>query len=926
MKHILLLSLLALPVLVWGQYPFQKMTQAVGITDTVGGSPAPNTPLWGTGVSTADFNNDGFDDITVATGLGRNSLFYQNNGDGTFTKLAAPVQYPYETKSVLWADIDNDGDKDLFMAGWKKPNRLYRNDGNWNFTDITVAAGISVAFDWTWGASFGDYNNDGFLDLYICQRRDKNYANSLYRNNGDGTFTDVSAGSGANDGFQLTFDATFLDYNQDGFQDLYMANDRDYGNSMYENDGNGMTFTSVGGSNGSGITIDAMNTGIGDYNNDGWDDIYVTNTPNGGNSLLEYDPVSGTYTDVADDAGVRFFDFTWAGNFFDYDNDTDQDLYVSCMSSRPQDPPSYLYHNLLVEQGLDSFSIPFPQGLPGDTISSFSHAIADFNNDGFLDFVVPNNGSDTIHLYQNTLSGNGNNWVKMDLEGVVSNRDAVGTRVVMKFGNTEIMRYKHLGEAYLCQNADKLHFGVGDATAIDSIFVTWLSGIVDTMVNVSTNQCIFLRENDTNALGFLCDIADASCYGEADGSATVEATGGDGSYTYTWSNGMTGNSISGLTAGIYYVTATDASNFGVKMVTVSQPTELTVTAVPTHTSGGMDGSVETTVLGGTMPYGYSWSNGDTAEDPTGLAPGLYELTVTDGIGCSEEALAAIYDGSSACNAPLPIRIEPSYFSATVAWEAVPGATVYRVRYREVGTTGYSSLNTTNTFAELTGLADNTDYEFNILAKCSGTSPWSPDYTFTTLMNDGSVCASWSPSEVITGTTTADIGIVAHPDASRFRVRYNEAGSSNYSYGVSNTLTMSLTGLTGNTMYEYQTSSRCPDGWTAWSSTTYMFNTSSLDNPGSQAPITLGDHTFLIQDGLMLELTPNPVAVTLEVNILQGTPTAMFVRNANGQLVEEVGQVEGTTFVEVSHLVPGIYFIQVVDQDGHQSMHRFVKTN
>ncbi|MCB0640876.1 MAG: VCBS repeat-containing protein, partial [Phaeodactylibacter sp.] len=239
MRSTLILVLALCPLFLMG-HPFVKYHQTAGIADSISGHPWPNYPQWGCGVSCADFNGDGFDDLTVATGHGNRLLFYQNNGDGTFTKIPPMVKYKFHTKMVLWVDYDNDGDKDLFLTGWQHPNRLYRNDGGPLLTDVTAAAGLPISDDWTWGASFGDYNNDGHLDLYVCNREKDLYSNFLYKNNGDGTFTNVTTETKAGDETQLTFQSIFWDYNNDGYQDLYMANDRLYGNSLYKNNGFGV--------------------------------------------------------------------------------------------------------------------------------------------------------------------------------------------------------------------------------------------------------------------------------------------------------------------------------------------------------------------------------------------------------------------------------------------------------------------------------------------------------------------------------------------------------------------------------------------------------------------------------------------------------------------------------------------------------------
>ncbi len=478
---------------------FQDVSQANGLNTY-----DPDFVFIGTGVSFADFNGDGWDDLTFATAEGH-SIFFLQNINGVMTPIPPFVNHNKASKQILWADIDNDGDKDLFVTTYGNGyNRLYENTGNMNMVDITFSAGLLVDFaSLSNSATFGDFDKDGFLDLYVSNINTNpgSFTNKLYHNNGNLTFTDVTASTGTSNGNQYTLGNAFLDIDGDNDQDLYLANDRHYTNTMYLNTNN--TFTDISGSSNTDIVIDAMNVGVGDYDNDCDLDIYVTNNNAGipGSALFQNDG-TGNFTEVAVSAGVKFLGRTgWAGNWFDMDNDLDQDLYVC---SSVEDDPSEC--NLIYENNGDgTFSTPLPNGLPYDQQNSYANAYGDFNRDGKVDLVVANSPYDWVtyptphRLWENVISNN-NNWVKVNLEGTTSNRDGIGAWVELQAGGNKYLRYKHCGQAYLSQNGNALHFGLGNLTSIDAITIKWLSGNIDVIENPFINQTHRVIEGQSNPL------------------------------------------------------------------------------------------------------------------------------------------------------------------------------------------------------------------------------------------------------------------------------------------------------------------------------------------------------------------------------------------------------------------------------------------
>lgn len=468
------------------QIAFADRATALGMTHSAG------TTFLGNGISFFDYNNDGWDDVTMCSETGTALKFFKNV-NGTFVEevLITPA-ITYNTKQVNWVDIDNDGDKDLFVTSDTDGNRLFENTGSMTLVDITTTAGIPTGNLYTYGASWGDYNNDGFLDVYISNRDEVGFStpNYLYRNNGDHTFTDVSTTVGLNTDAHSSFCSAFFDMDNDGDQDLFVANDRNiYPNFLYKNNGDG-TFTDISASSGAGIYMDAMSATIGDYNHDGWMDIYITNTFEG-NVFLRNNG-NETFQDVATSTGTEFNAIGWGSLFFDAENDMDLDIYVSGkLDGNPSLIPYAFYEN----HNDGTFSEPSPTGFESDNSSSYANATGDFNNDGLFDIVVSNDFDDNMFLWENQTTTT-NNYLKIKLEGTVSNRDGIGSVIEIGIGANKQYRYTLCGEGYLSQNSSNEIFGLGSHTMVDYIKVTWLSGIVDYFYNVNANQLFNITEGN----------------------------------------------------------------------------------------------------------------------------------------------------------------------------------------------------------------------------------------------------------------------------------------------------------------------------------------------------------------------------------------------------------------------------------------------
>ncbi|MDC8005465.1 FG-GAP-like repeat-containing protein [Aureisphaera galaxeae] len=545
------------------QILFSEQAAALGCS----GSSFGNGTLGG-GISFFDFDNDGWDDITVSSEEGQPVRFYKNT-EGTFTQVDLGIpDHMGEIKSVVWVDFDNDGDYDLYTSSNSDGRALYENDGALNFTDITVAAGLYSDQLHDWGASWGDYNNDGWLDLFQTSRHDgdASFHNKLYENNGDGTFTNVTSQSGLIEDIYMSFCASFFDYNNDGWQDIYIADDRpQFANLMYRNNGDG-TYTEVGNSTGTDAAINAMSTAIGDYDSDGWFDIYVTNTPEG--NVFYRNNGNNTFTDVAPSNGTLMETVAWGAVYLDADNDGNLDLYVSSSWTNPDVAlTSAFYRN----DGTGNYSIPENAGFENDDAVSFSNAIGDIDNDGYPDMVVLNFAPDDIYVWKNecpTLY----NWIKVKLEGTESNRQGIGSVIEISVNGEKQYNYTLCGEGYLGQNSSYEFFGINDAESIDYIKVTWLSGIVDVLENPDINSHITILEGSTLGLE-TPDSSYFSLYPNPTSGIlqlrgpkhlnTIKATISDGQGRVLISKTMDAQSgsldMTGFSEGLYFVTLQNGS-------------------------------------------------------------------------------------------------------------------------------------------------------------------------------------------------------------------------------------------------------------------------------------------------------------------------------------------------------------------------------
>jgi hypothetical protein len=515
---------------------FSNVTAAAGIAFTHfrGNDGIPtNLEIFGPGVCVADFDGDGYQDIYLVNGrdlygkgiVARNAL-YRNNGDFTFTDVTPQAGVPGTGYGLgcVWGDYDNDGYPDLFVTQFGR-NVLYHNNGDGTFTDVTDKAGVAgLEFGTLFhsGATFFDYDRDGKLDLYVGGYVDlghgapryctvsgiktscppsayKGTADLLYHNNGDGTFTNVTKAARIFQPQGKNLAVGAADYDNDGWPDLFVANDG-LNAYLYHNEHNG-TFDEIGTISGMalasrGSTMAAMCISLGDYDNDGALDLFITDFQQNSDHIWHNDG-KGNFDEVSDQAGITLPTrgvLGFGGGFFDYDNDGRLDLFVANGHVYPeveQVQPDVRFkqiNSLFHNEGKGKFSEATKQAGPGLETPFVGRgvAFADFDNDGFIDVLVGNNGDPPL-LLRNS-GGSGNHFVNFRLAGNPSNRDAMGARLRLTAGGVTQIREISGGGSYLSQSDLRANFGLGAATKIDSLEVTWLGGKKQTFFDLDADK------------------------------------------------------------------------------------------------------------------------------------------------------------------------------------------------------------------------------------------------------------------------------------------------------------------------------------------------------------------------------------------------------------------------------------------------------
>lgn len=492
----------------------------------------------GSGAAFLDYDNDGNSDLYIVNGAPLpgfetasppTNILYQNNGDGTFTDVTttAGVGDTGYGMGCVAADYDNDGDSDLYVTNFGE-NLLYRNNGDGTFTDATTHAGVENGQRWSSSCAFVDYNHDGNLDLYVVNYLDYDivkdrdwydsrgrriYSNpqvyegvsdTLYRNNGDGTFTDVTRQAGVYNNAGKGLGVTCGDYDNDGRIDIYVANDTTP-NFLYRNVGDGR-FVDIGPFAGAaynehGVAEGGMGVDFGDYNNDGTLDIFVTNFSNETNTL--YHNTGGgaliDFTNIAGLAEASFLKLAFGTKFFDANNDGALDLFVANGHLYPTESDALEYaqtDQLFLNTGEETFVDASEQSGEYFSIKQVGRgaAFGDYDNDGDTDIFVVNLNQEGILLRNE--GGNKHNWLMIKTVGTKSNRDGIGARVEVVTPSHSQMKEVQAGSSYLSGHDLRLLFGLGTETKAETVKIIWSSGAEQTLVDVKANQLLIITEEN----------------------------------------------------------------------------------------------------------------------------------------------------------------------------------------------------------------------------------------------------------------------------------------------------------------------------------------------------------------------------------------------------------------------------------------------
>jgi enediyne biosynthesis protein E4 len=501
----------------------------------------------GAGVAMFDYDNDGYLDLFFVNGaLLRDPMppgavpdksqgrfwnrLYRNNRDGTFTDVTekAGLEGKLYGMGVATGDYDNDGNMDLLVTNLGG-NTLYHNNGNGTFTDVTAKAGVAGS-GWCTGACFVDYDRDGRLDLVVTRYLEWDFASNIYcglhrpgyrdychpdqfkpishlvyHNNGDGTFTDLSKQSGIGAALGKGLGIAINDFDQDGWPDIFVANDS-FPEQIFRNNRN-RTFTEAGLSSGlaydqNGKVFAGMGADFADYNNDGWPDVFVNALANQKYALFRN--AKGTFEDVTDRSGIggiTMLHSGWGAKLLDYDNDGWLDLFVAqghVMDNIELTDPGLHYREpvLLMKNtrnGLFKDVSPQSGSIFQVPLSARGAAFGDLNNDGSIDIAINcNNGHAVILRNQNN---SGNYWLLVNLMGVKSNRDGIGTRLRLLSGDgLEQHAFASTAGSYLSANDKRVHFGLGRSPKVKLLEITWPSGTVQRLESIAANQILPVRE------------------------------------------------------------------------------------------------------------------------------------------------------------------------------------------------------------------------------------------------------------------------------------------------------------------------------------------------------------------------------------------------------------------------------------------------
>lgn len=795
----------------------------------------------GCGVSFFDFDEDGLDDLTFGA-FQQDIQILRNTGNGF--ELYLSLENEGEAKSVIWVDYDNDGDNDLFVGMYQEAPKLYNNQ-DMVLTNVSPDAGLpQLATQENYGCSWADYDRDGYLDLYIGnynspQEIDPPH-NYLLRNLGNGTFEDVTVEAGVSNGIQMTLGSSWFDFNHDGWLDLHVFNDReDFPNALYQNHGDG-TFTDVAEETGTDFSIFAMSSTVGDYDNDGWLDLYVTNGPIVGNYLLRNDQ-GISFESVAADLAVQVFDMCWSAQWIDYNNDGWQDLYVAVRDWDASPSDNHFYVN---NEGTFSDSTG-TSIFSDDDFIGWANAIGDWDNNGYPDLIQYADGFGQSPLWTN--SGHSNNWIKLDLTGTVSNRNAIGSWIDVYSNGIRQVRQTYAGEDYLAQDSQYEIVGLGTAEIIDSLQITWPNGLEEKYYNIEPNNILELIEG--HAPPFIEATDGHFCPGEEE---ILSSASGE---EILWSTGESASSIAVSSPGWYWGQFTNSLG----VTNISDSVFISLVFPPafdvavTHIScyGEDDGSIQF-IDYSTNSTNFIWEDGTDGDGQGNLPPGDYSILVSNEF-CSLEVQSSVLEPDSLT---LSIEVQNPTCHGNDDGHATIEIDGGTPEYEVMWSAGPENLAEGNYFVEVI---------------------------------DNNQCTHTQSFEIIEpAPLDCDFNIIDNGNGSFTIQATPDGGTPPYQLDWS-------TGETGEEMTCF-----CGD-----------FSVMVTDSAGCLIELTVVIPGIGLSVEYPIDIFPNPANNILTINYLQPENATILVFNSNGALVYDEAIVPGLHRINTESWANGAYLVKLI---------------
>lgn len=640
MKFLVLISSFLILGNVFSQ-TFSDVASSNGINFTV------NSAInFGQGMSFIDFDEDGWDDLTFPSNV--DSIFFYKNNNGSFIKLTS-LYAPGDVRQITWLDFDNDGDLDLFCSFHNIGVRLFEKIGNSNFQDITNQSGIGLdEFD-AFGVCVADPDADGDLDIYVCSystTSSPNPSRNLYfENQGEGFFIEKAIDYGIDNGLQSSFQGVWFDANNDNKLDLHVINDRHpFNDEMYIQNGNNLYTPSANSMSIENSGHFPMSLSISDFNNDGFQDVFKSDAANGNeyNSMVQdyklYQNNGGSsFTDVASQMNINYQTFAWGGLWIDYNNDSYEDLFISTgfTDTIINTAVSSLLYKNINGTNFENVTDSIQANIIG---TSHSGVKGDINKDGFYDLVVVNDGV-TSNVLLN--SGGENNYVRLTIVGVESNRLAIGSTIKVYANNTCQTQMIFCGSGLCAQNSQHKIFGIGNAGIVDSVVVLFPNGNLVKRYELNANSEYTIFEKTIMPV----EIASLNennnyCLGD---SVTI---GIPNMHNYQWNTGDSSDFITITSSGNYFFSASNSIGD-----TIYESNDLAINfidgiqhqVVRNNTECGEFnmGSIEVIPFNEPTIDSIIWSNDENSFYLSGLADGNYQYTLFSNYGCTESSIVSI---------------------------------------------------------------------------------------------------------------------------------------------------------------------------------------------------------------------------------------------------------------------------------------------